>query len=111
MRNFAACLFLSAAVSACSANPPKNIPIHATAAAIRFCPASECSSVRVGPSSKRLAYTSAYFDRWCIEVTYEKGGQKRQAAVDVYQVESDPVSPFSWSASDPIYNSDCSAFD
>ncbi len=103
---------LIASLMACQSNPAVNVPLNGLVAAFHFCPVDECKGVNAGPSTKQLQYkeSDGVYDRWCVEVLYERNGKSGQAAVEIVQTGKDANSPFSWAAFEPVYNSDCSAF-
>src|SRR3990172_3589995 len=101
-------------LSACRTNITEaalDVPTNGLLAAYTFCPPSECSSVSMGSSTRRLSYTedSGIDDRWCIEVLFTRNGTEGRAAVEIKKT-AQPNEILSWTVSTPVYNSDCSAF-
>ncbi len=65
----------------------------------------------VGPTTKKIAFkeTDNVYQRWCVEVHYQKDGKDQMAAVVVQQVApSDDYDSWDWD--EPQFNKDCSGY-
>jgi len=87
-------------------------PLGAIFAAFHFCPTDECNNVEIGSTTKQVAYIGQeIYDRWCVEVQFTRNGKAQKAAVIVEQIDPEaPVGLGDWSAFEPVFNADCSAY-